>query len=129
MAQLPRCGKAGFDPWVVKIPWRRERLPTSAFWPAEFHGPYSPRGCKESDTTERLSLTPSLVHWSPLPAPHFTLSSSSTFFSPGFLVSHDLPLTPQSLNLVLPHPEEITSTHCSLHLFHKASCFFPFSPV
>ena len=22
------------------------------FWPEEFHGLYSPRGCKESDTTE-----------------------------------------------------------------------------
>ena len=27
------------------------------FWPGEFHGLYSPEGCKESDTTERLSLT------------------------------------------------------------------------
>ena len=46
----------GFDPWVGKIPWRRERLPTSVFWPGEFHGLYSPWGGKESDTTERLSL-------------------------------------------------------------------------
>ena len=22
------CGRPGFDPWVWKIPWRRERLPT-----------------------------------------------------------------------------------------------------
>ena len=28
----------GFDPWVWKIPWRRERLPTLVFWPGEFHG-------------------------------------------------------------------------------------------
>ena len=27
-----------FDPWVGKIPWRRERPPTLAFWPGEFHG-------------------------------------------------------------------------------------------
>ena len=26
------------DPWVGKIPWRRERLPTPVFWPREFHG-------------------------------------------------------------------------------------------
>ena len=45
------------DPWVGKIPWRRERLPTPAFWPGEFHGLYSPWGHKELDTTERLSLT------------------------------------------------------------------------
>ena len=25
------------DPWVGKIPWRRERLPTPIFWPGEFH--------------------------------------------------------------------------------------------
>ena len=28
----------GFDPWVGKIPWRRERLPTPVFWPGESHG-------------------------------------------------------------------------------------------
>ena len=28
----------------------------SSFWPGEFHGLYNPRGRKESDTTERLSL-------------------------------------------------------------------------
>ena len=27
-----------FDPWVGKIPWRREQLPTPVFWPGEFHG-------------------------------------------------------------------------------------------
>ena len=43
-------------PWVGKIPWRRERLPTPVFWPGEFHGPYSPWDCKELDTTEWLSL-------------------------------------------------------------------------
>ena len=30
----------------------------SVFWPGEFHGLYSPRGGKESDMTERLSLSP-----------------------------------------------------------------------
>ena len=38
------------------IPWRRERLPTPAFWLGEFHGLYSPWGRKESDTTEQLLL-------------------------------------------------------------------------
>ena len=44
------------NPWVGKIPWRRERLPTPVFWPREFHGLYSPWSGKESDTTEQLSL-------------------------------------------------------------------------
>ena len=50
--------------WVEKIPWRRETLPTPVFWPGELHGLYSPLGRKESDTTERLSL--SLSKASPL---------------------------------------------------------------
>ena len=48
--------RPGFDPWVGKIPWRRQRLPTPVFWPGEFHGLYRPWGCKESDMTEQLSL-------------------------------------------------------------------------
>ena len=41
-----------FNPWVGKIPWRRERLPTPVFWPGELTW-----GRKESDTTEQLSLS------------------------------------------------------------------------
>ena len=51
-----QCGRPGFNPWVGKIPWRRECLPTPVFWPGEFHGLYSPRDGKDSDTTERLWL-------------------------------------------------------------------------
>ena len=50
-----QCRRPGFNPWVWKIPWRRERLPTPVFWPGEFHGLYSPWGLKE-DTIEWLSL-------------------------------------------------------------------------
>ena len=39
------------------MPWRRERLPTPVLWPGEFHGLCSPCGRKESDMTERLSLS------------------------------------------------------------------------
>ena len=46
-----------FDPWIGKFPWRRERLPTPVFLTGEFHGLYSPWGHKESDMTERLSLS------------------------------------------------------------------------
>ena len=42
-----------------EVPWRRKWLPTPVFLPGEFQGHrslvgYSPRGHKESDTTERL---------------------------------------------------------------------------
>ena len=50
-----------------KDPWRRERLPTLVFWPEEFQGLYRSWGCKESDTTERLSL-------------HFTSHSKQLFY-------------------------------------------------
>ena len=52
-----QCRRPGIDPWVGKIPWRRERLCIPVFCPGESHGLYSPRGLKESDTNERLSLT------------------------------------------------------------------------
>ena len=42
VAQLLRvcvqCGRPGFDPWVGKIPQRREWVPTPVFLPGEFHG-------------------------------------------------------------------------------------------
>ena len=52
----PATWGPGFDPWVGKIPWRRERLLTPVLWPGEFHGLYSPWGHKESDMTEQPSL-------------------------------------------------------------------------
>ena len=42
VAQLVKNLPAMWDPWVGKIPWRRERLSTPVFWPGEFHGLYSP---------------------------------------------------------------------------------------
>ena len=52
-----QCGRPGFHPWVGKIPWRRERLPTPIFWTGEFRGLYSSWDHRESDTTEELSHT------------------------------------------------------------------------
>ena len=54
---LPAVQETWFDPWVGKVPWRRERKPTPVFLPGEFHGQrslmdYSPWELKESDTTE-----------------------------------------------------------------------------
>ena len=54
------AGDPGLYSWVRKICWRSDRLPTPLlhlFQPGEFHGLYSPRGHKELDTTERLSLS------------------------------------------------------------------------
>ena len=35
---LLQFGRPRFDPWVGKIPWRREWQPTPVFLPGEFHG-------------------------------------------------------------------------------------------
>ena len=57
---LLACGRPGFDPWIGKIPWRKEWQPTPVFLPVKPHGQtslvgYSPWGHKESDMTERLN--------------------------------------------------------------------------
>ena len=54
MQETPR-----FDPWVNKIPWRREWQPNPIFLPGKSHGQrslagFSPRGHKESDKTEMI---------------------------------------------------------------------------
>ena len=36
----PATQRSGFNPWIGKIPWKREWLPTPVFWPGEFHGLY-----------------------------------------------------------------------------------------
>ena len=48
----------GFDPWVMKIPWRRQWQPTPVFLPGEFHrqrslAGHSPWGCKELNETKQ----------------------------------------------------------------------------
>ena len=50
-----------FDPWAVKIPWRRAWQPTPVSLPGESHGQrslvgYSPWGCKELDMIEATSM-------------------------------------------------------------------------
>ena len=61
MAYLVENLPAMWETWVRSLgfedPWRREWLPSPVYWAGEFHGLYSPRGSKESDTTERISLT------------------------------------------------------------------------
>ena len=57
---LPAMQETWVYPWVRKMPWRREWLPTPVFLPGEFHGQrslagYNPCGHKESDTIQRLN--------------------------------------------------------------------------
>ena len=59
-----RCKRCEFDPWVEKIPWRGKWHSTPVVLPAIFQkqrilANYNPMewGCKESDTTELLSMS------------------------------------------------------------------------
>ena len=69
-----QCGRPGFNPWVGKIPWRREHLPTPVFWPEEFHGLYSP-------SVQFSSVTQSCP----------TLCNPMDCSMPGLPVRHQLP--------------------------------------
>ena len=49
-------------PWLGKMPWRREWLPTPVLLPGDFHGQRalvddSPWGRKESDMFKQLTLS------------------------------------------------------------------------
>ena len=52
---LPAIRRPGFHPWVEKVPWRREWLPTPVFFPGESHGERrlaGVHGVAELDVTE-----------------------------------------------------------------------------
>ena len=58
--QCRRCRRRGFNLWIRKIPWSKKWQPALVFLPGKFHGQrslvgYSPWGCKESDTPQRLN--------------------------------------------------------------------------
>ena len=79
--QCRRCKSLDFDPWVGKIPWRREWPPTPEFLPRKFHGQrssagYSPWGHKESDVTEHAQTLPRWFYFRVLRDLHIVLHSS-----------------------------------------------------
>ena len=56
-----QCRRPRFDPWVRKIPWRRERQPSPVFLPGELYRQTSlvgcsSWGCKGLDKTEWLTV-------------------------------------------------------------------------
>ena len=57
-----QCKRPKFNLWIRKIPWRRKWPTIPAFLPKKSHGQrslvgYSPLSCKESDSTEQLTLS------------------------------------------------------------------------
>ena len=47
--QCKRCRRFGFNPWVGKIPWRRQWHPTPVLLPGKSHGQRSLVGCSPWD--------------------------------------------------------------------------------
>ena len=54
-------GDLGLIPRLGRSLGEGNGYPLQHFWPGEFHGLYSPWNCKESDTTEQLSLSLSYI--------------------------------------------------------------------
>ena len=61
VAQLVKNPPAMRETWVQSLGWEdpleKGKAPTPIFWPGEFPGLCSPRGRKEWDMTEQLSLS------------------------------------------------------------------------
>ena len=56
VAQLIKNPPAIRETWIPSLGWEdfleEGKATPPVFWPGEFHGLYSPGGCKESDTIE-----------------------------------------------------------------------------
>ena len=91
---LPAMKETRLDPWVGKIPWRKEWLHTPVFLPGEFHGwrslaGFSSRCYKELDMIEQLTLS-LLVYLILILS---TVSFSHSLFEPwgcGFMKTHPM---------------------------------------
>ena len=96
-----QCWRPRFEPWVGKIPWRREWLENSM---------YSPWGCKESDMTEQL-IFPLFTQWTAINMMKHKLSETVKSWSTWSrdlaqkfcVLSHFCPITRYSS--VLPWPQ------------------------
>ena len=119
-----------FNPWMRKIPWRRKRQPTPVFSPGEFHGQsslagYNPWGRKESDTTERLTVS----CWASMRSRggHRGLGGQGAEVSPGAAANcipwrYGMESGPTRLPLGIPSPHLsnlLTCTHIEHNLLYE----------
>ena len=77
----PAVQETWSNPWVGKIPWRRERLPTLVFWPREFHRLYN---TVYRVTKSQTRLSNFHFHGNKSGQRH-TSSMEESKFTPGFL--------------------------------------------
>ena len=92
MTKLVKNLPAMQETWVQSLVWEdpqeKGKATHPVFWPGQFHGLYSPWGCKESDATERLSHTVQFSSVTQLcPTPCDPMNRSR----PGLPVHHQLP--------------------------------------
>ena len=128
-----QCRRPGFDPWIGKIPWRKEWQPTPVFSPGEFNGQrslvgYSLWGHKESqrDGHDWISAVQQhksalCVHMSPLSWTSYCLPCSPTP-----LGHHRAP--GRASELYSSFPLAIHFTHGNVHVSGLLSQFVPLSP-
>ena len=87
VAQLVKNLPAMWETWVRSLGWEdpleKGKATHSSILAGEFHGLYSPWGCKESNTTERLSL--------PAPRPMILNSVAQLMTSQVYLHSGPFP--------------------------------------
>ena len=104
--QHRRCG---FDPWVRKIPWRREWQPTSVLLPGVVHGQRSLVGCKESDTTQRLINLVNESRFLPTVSVNINKREKTSLPTKGNKASTSLPCPPHNLFSGWPYQASIQS--------------------
>ena len=52
-----QCRRHRFDPWAMKIPWRRKWQPISVFLPGKSHGQRNQVGLQSLGVAEELDMT------------------------------------------------------------------------
>ena len=97
-----QCGRPGFSPWIGKIPWRREWLPTPVFQPRKFHGEgslagYSPWGCRVGRDWATFTFTFQRRRDAPFPEVSYLLPTAHVAWTLGNHSSCLPVLTPDSL--------------------------------
>ena len=123
VCQYKRPKGSGFNPWVQTIPWRRKWQRTPALSPGKSHGRrsligYSPWGCKESDTTERLHFRFHRWDWI---CTHHTIPHMA-------LLPHHLRKHSISFTLLKPCGEGLSLTLSKHFYLLKSSTEAPFCP-
>ena len=125
LAQLVKNPPAMQETWVQSLGWEdpleKERLPTPVLWPRAFHELYSPGGCKESDTTERLSLSFSTGNTRSVTNNHW--NSRSKTKKSETLLRIILNKILMNVHFCCIHPEvDCIEGLCILNLFHLQKC-------